>query len=53
MMFKYLFAVLAFPLFLLWYMIEMCAVWIHNTFDSMADGFNIAWKWIDKLPYAT
>lgn len=51
-MFKYLFAVLVFPFFLLWYMIELCAACIHNTFDSIAQGGSIAMKWIDKLPYS-
>lgn len=51
-MFKYLFAILFLPFFLLWYMMELCAAVINNTFESIAAGGSIAMKWIDKLPYA-
>lgn len=50
-MFKWLVAILVFPLILLAYLVELASWVLHDLLEGLFDGVSLATEWIDKLPY--
>lgn len=50
-MLKYLFAVLAIPFTILWYVLEAGCRLVSNVADDLVEGAYISMDWIDKLPF--